>query len=145
MKRFIAAALAFSMIAAPALAQPNQPAGNPPQQGQDHKSHPGQPAPQQQPQKSQAPAHRYSYEGRQYDAVRGPSWTAPKGHRANVVWDRGDRLPSIYRDRAYVIDYHAYRLRKPPRGYVWVRIDRNVYLVAQKNGLISQVVIGLFY
>ncbi|HUD53223.1 RcnB family protein [Parvibaculum sp.] len=159
MKRMFAVAIALSMLAAPAVAAPNnQTYGGQPHNGQtphpqnqgpqNHGSQqaPKPQAPQPQAQTKPAPKPQYSYNGRKYDAVRGPAWKAPKGYDAHRSWSRGQKMPqSFYRDRAYVIDYRAYHLKQPPRGYVWVRADRNVYLVSQQSGLISQIVLNLFY
>jgi Ni/Co efflux regulator RcnB len=59
-------------------------------------------------------------------------------------WRRGDRLPSYYRDRYYVVnDYHRYDLRRPPRGYHYVRDDRgDLLLVGIATGVILGVILG---
>jgi Ni/Co efflux regulator RcnB len=151
MKTFFAATLALSMLAAPAMAAPyDARPGQPNQNYGQNQGHPGQPNQGQfnqqkpQPQKPQ-PKPQYSYNGKKYDAVRGPQWNAPKGYDAHRNWNRGQKLPSAYRSRSYVVDYRAYHLKQPPRGYQWVRNDRNVYLVSTQNGLISQIVLNLFY
>ena len=150
MKTFFAAAIAFSMLAAPAMAAPNDLShGNQPAASHHDDHGPDNRGPQTQADRDHGqPSQRgpqYSYNGRKYDAVRGPAWNAPKGYDAHRNWSRGQKLPSAYRDRAYVVDYRAYHLKKPPHGYVWVRNDRNVYLVSQSNGLILQIVLNLFY
>jgi Ni/Co efflux regulator RcnB len=146
MKTFFAAAIALSMLAAPALAAPYD-AGHAGKPGQTQSHHGNQQKPQppkpvaQKPQ----PKPQYSYNGKKYDAVRGPAWYAPKGYDAHRNWNRGQKLPAAYRNKAYVVDYRAYRLKQPPRGYQWVRNNNNVYLVSMNNGLISQIVFNLFY
>lgn len=47
-------------------------------------------------------------------------------------FSRGDRMPDQYRrDQQYVVsDWHQRHLRRPPRGYHWVRDDRNNYFLA---------------
>ena len=68
----------------------------------------------------------------------------PHGYYSHS-WRRGDRLPSAYRSRVYVVnDYHTYRLRQPPRGYHWVRVDNNVVLTAVATGIVLEVVNDLF-
>ncbi|TWG82648.1 nickel/cobalt transporter regulator [Cupriavidus gilardii J11] len=43
---------------------------------------------------------------------------------------QGDRLPTAYRDRQYVIDnYQAYDLPRPPRGQRWVGVGGDYMLV----------------
>jgi Ni/Co efflux regulator RcnB len=57
------------------------------------------------------------------------------------AWRRGDRLPAYYRSRYGVIrDYDRYHLRRPPRGYHWVRDDRGDYLLV---GIATGVILGL--
>jgi Ni/Co efflux regulator RcnB len=57
-------------------------------------------------------------------------------------WARGQRLPSAYyQDSSHYVDYRAYHLRAPPRGYRWVRTDDNNYaLVAITTGLIASLI-----
>ncbi|MCP3017507.1 RcnB family protein [Cupriavidus basilensis] len=58
-------------------------------------------------------------------------------------WHRGERVPPEYRQRQYVIDdWHAYRLSPPPRGYQWVGVGGDYFLVAIPTGVVFQVVIG---
>ncbi|WP_026613780.1 RcnB family protein [Ensifer aridi] len=52
-------------------------------------------------------------------------------------WARGYRLsPAERRHMAYVHDYRRYRLRPPPRGQQWVRIDNDFLLVSLATGVI---------
>jgi Ni/Co efflux regulator RcnB len=55
-------------------------------------------------------------------------------------WARGQRLPSQYRTRRYYVDYRSHHLRKPPRGYQWVRADNDYALVALTSGLIAELI-----
>lgn len=78
---------------------------------------------------------------RRYDRSK---YVKPPGYRKRA-WRRGERLPPPYYARRYIVhDYHVYRLRPPPRGYHWVRVDGDVVLAAVASGLIVQVVNGLF-
>ena len=55
-------------------------------------------------------------------------------------WARGQRL-GYYNNRYAEVNYRDERLRKPPRGYHWVRDDRGDFLLAAVlTGLIAQVV-----
>lgn len=68
----------------------------------------------------------------------------PHGWRAHR-WHRGDRLPPDYRAQTYIIpDYATYRLRPPPRGYYWVRVDDNAVLAAVATGVVLDVAVNLF-
>lgn len=57
-------------------------------------------------------------------------------------WSRGDRLPDRYRqDSYYVNDWRHYGLKRPPRGYRWVRDDNyNFFLAAIATGLIANAI-----
>jgi len=60
-------------------------------------------------------------------------------------FSRGDRLPQQYRNnRQYdVNDWQQRHLRKPPRGYHWVRDDNNNYfLAAVTTGLILDLLLN---
>lgn len=61
-------------------------------------------------------------------------------------WHYGDYLPRAYYGRRYIVnDYYAYRLRPPPRGYYWVRVDDDVVLAAIASGLVVSAVFGIFH
>ena len=71
-------------------------------------------------------------------------WIAPRGYRATrfVV---GRSLPSgYYGSNYYVSDYRGYNLIAPQRGYRWVRVNRDVYLVDLRTGLVADVRYDLF-
>lgn len=56
---------------------------------------------------------------------------------------RGHRLSADDRRRfREVRDYRAYRLAPPPRGYHWVRSDRDFILVGITSGIISSIITG---
>lgn len=68
----------------------------------------------------------------------------PHGWYAHL-WRRGDRLPPAYRESGYVIpDPVVYRLRPPPRGYYWVRVDNNAVLAVVATGVVVDVAVNLF-
>lgn len=86
--------------------------------------------------------HRKYYAPRQYRY--GVRYVQPRGYKYNR-WNVGSRLPDGYYDSPYYVDYRPYGLSAPPRGYRWVRVDRDVYLVAVGNGLVRDILYGLFY
>ncbi|MGA7811554.1 RcnB family protein [Caballeronia sp.] len=97
----------------------------------------GNPAPQH----NSAPQHN---PGPQYNTGR-PPMQADQVQRGNGPrdWRKGDRLPSDYRNRQYVVDdYRGYGLRQPPRGYQWVGVSGDYALVAISSGVIAQIVIS---
>jgi len=60
------------------------------------------------------------------------------GYRSSYVWRRGGRLPPGYHGRV-IEDYPRYRLRPPPRGYVWYH-EGGSYLLTAPNGLIFDII-----
>jgi Ni/Co efflux regulator RcnB len=88
------------------------------------------------------------HDHRHYD--RHPRFDGGRYHRPHGYvhrsWRRGARLPVAYHAPRYVVhDYNAYRLRPPPRGYHWVRVDQDVILAAIAGGVVADVVTGFFY
>jgi len=71
-------------------------------------------------------------------------YVQPRGYHPGR-WNVGNRLPPGYYVRDYYVDYRAYRLPPPPYGYRWVRVDRDVYLVSTRSGLVRDLLIDLFY
>ena len=67
----------------------------------------------------------------------------PRALAGRPHWSRGDRL---YRDywgpRYYVNDWRRYRLRRPPYGYRWVRVNGEFLLVAISTGIILDVMLN---
>jgi Ni/Co efflux regulator RcnB len=60
-------------------------------------------------------------------------------------WSRGDRVPDQYRgNRQYVVnDWQQRHLRRPPRGYHWVRDNNNNYfLAAVTTGVILDLLLN---
>lgn len=84
---------------------------------------------------------RWQRAERRYNAGR---YAPPRGYQARS-WSYGQRMPAVYRSRAYVVnDYGRYGLRAPPRGYEYVRSGNDVVLTAVATGLITAVIAGLF-
>ena len=56
-------------------------------------------------------------------------------------WARGDRL-GYYQTRYHDVDYRAYRLKAPPRGYHYVRDDNTgeIILAAIATGIIASII-----
>ena len=89
------------------------------------------------------------YERRYYATQRyqpRTRWVAPRGYRGETRWVVGRSLPTgYYGSNYYVSDYRGYNLVAPQRGYRWVRVDRDVYLVDLRTGLVADVRYDLFY
>jgi Ni/Co efflux regulator RcnB len=114
MKHVLTATLALTLLSGTvAMAQPNGPGRN----------GPGNNGPD-----------RYE-ENRNNSGVR---MTQPR-------YSRGDRVPDQYRNnKQYVVnDWQQRHLRKPPRGYHWVRDDNNNYfLAAVTTGVILDLLLN---
>tara|TARA_R110002110_G_scaffold12692_25_gene60332 strand:+ start:3662 stop:4141 length:480 start_codon:yes stop_codon:yes gene_type:complete len=159
MKKILAISAVLSMLAVPVLAAPDHNKGQSDNRGRQEQgrsqqdshskkqdSHSQrQDSHSQKSNNSRAHKRQYSYDGKRYDSYRTNAWKAPRGHDAKRQWRKGDKLPKAYRDRAYVVNYRAYNLGRPPYGYEWVRVSNSAFLVRQSNGLVSDLVSNLFY
>jgi Ni/Co efflux regulator RcnB len=82
------------------------------------------------------------YDGRRFDRGR---YARPHGYYYRS-WRYGDHLPRAYYGRRYIVnDYYAYRLRPPPRGYHWVRVDNDIVLASIASGIVVSAVFGIFH
>lgn len=84
----------------------------------------------------------YTYRGRWYF---GPPPAAYYGYYEPGYrsWRRGDVVPYYYRSYYSGVDWRAYRLRPPPRGYRWVRDDRGEFLlIGIATGVILSAIIN---
>jgi Ni/Co efflux regulator RcnB len=89
--------------------------------------------------------HHAMHEEHEHGRFMTGRYVRPHGYYRHA-WRRGDRLPPAYRASTYVIpDPVVYRLRPPPRGYYWVRVDNNAVLAAVATGAIVDVAINLFH
>ncbi len=66
-----------------------------------------------------------------------------RGAGPNHAFHRGERLPTEYRHRQYVVDdWRGHNLSAPPRGYNWVQTGSDYVLVAIATGVIAQLLLG---
>lgn len=73
-----------------------------------------------------------------YDAGR-----LERGAGPSHEFRRGQRLPSQYRHRNYVVDdWRGHHLSAPPRGYHWVQVGPDYVLVAIATGIILQMLLN---
>ena len=83
---------------------------------------------------------------RQDDRGRGNSNYERRDERGagpNHEFYRGQRLPSEYRSRQYVVDdWRGHQLSAPPRGYHWVQTGGDYVLVAIATGVILQLLLN---
>jgi Ni/Co efflux regulator RcnB len=66
-----------------------------------------------------------------------------RGAGPNHAFYKGDRLPTEYHNRQYVVDdWRGHHLRQPPRGYHWVQAGGDYVLAAIATGVIADLVFG---
>ncbi|MHC1480150.1 RcnB family protein [Frateuria aurantia] len=74
----------------------------------------------------------------------GPAW-GNNGWRGGQPhgWARGENFHQYYRGPTYAVnDYRRYHLRRPPRGYHWIRDNSGNYLmVAIATGVIADLLL----
>ena len=81
------------------------------------------------------PSHGQMHKG-------GPKYDARRyDDRRHQSWRKGNRLPPNYRGHV-VNNYSRYKLRQPPRGYHWVKVNNDYLLVGIATGVISSIVAG---
>ncbi|WP_434027266.1 RcnB family protein [[Pseudomonas] boreopolis] len=86
--------------------------------------------------------YRGYYDGRRDDRYYRPAPVYRAG--PPYGWAVGRRYYDSYRGPIYVVDdYPRYYLRRPPRGYHWVRDDTgNFLMVAIATGIIADLVLN---
>jgi Ni/Co efflux regulator RcnB len=66
-----------------------------------------------------------------------------RGAGPDHAFYRGQRLPSQYHRRQYVVDdWNGHNLSRPPRGYHWVQTGGDYVLVAIATGVILQMMLS---
>lgn len=102
-------------------------------------------------QRARVDRYGYSWEGDRYSRwqraqrqYRAPRYVAPRGYQVRS-WSYGQRMPSYYRTRAYVVsDYGRYGLARPPHGCEYVRSGNDVVLTVVATGVIMAVIAGMY-
>lgn len=85
------------------------------------------------------PQRRDEYRGRAQNDHRYEG----RGAGPNHAFYRGQRMPSEYRQRQYVVsDWRGHHLSAPPRGYHWVQSGADYVLVAIATGVILQLLLS---
>jgi Ni/Co efflux regulator RcnB len=112
----------------------------------DHDDHPGADHEHDAHDKSHGNSgHEGHDNGQHHGRYKVGDYRHPKGYQ-HRAWHKGERLPSTYRTKVYVVeDYPRYELRSPPRGYYWVRVDNDVVLAAIATGVVLEVVSDIFF
>lgn len=129
MNRILTFALAMSLLSsAAAVAQPGYAGRN--DNGRNDQGRYGQ---------NQSDQRSYGQD--RYEQYRGD----PGVRMGAPRFSRGDRVPDQYRaNRQYAVDdWQQRNLRRPPRGYHWVRDDNNNYfLAAVTTGVILDLLLN---
>jgi Ni/Co efflux regulator RcnB len=139
MKKFLTAAVALSIVASAGVA-----AAQPGPQRPDQHQQQGRDNDRRDNDRHDQRGDNNNYERYATKRYKAPNrYQPPRGYQARQ-WHRGDKLPSSYRNKAYVVDYRHYGLGAPPRGYQYVRVNNDVVLAAVATGVISSVIFQLF-
>ena len=94
---------------------------------------------------SAAPGHG---KGHDKEGVNVPPGLAGKPHglppgQAKKMWRKGERIPAVYIvPQNFIPEPHVYHLAPPSRGYQWVVVDGDAYLVQTRSGMIADVIAG---
>jgi len=90
-----------------------------------------------------APGHGAMHGGPHGAPPRMAAAGRPGGPIPHSDWHRGDRLPSQYRERNYVVDdWRGHGLSAPPRGYHWVGVNGDYVLAAIATGVIANILMS---
>jgi Ni/Co efflux regulator RcnB len=57
-------------------------------------------------------------------------------------WKKGYHMKQEDWSRAQPVDYRAYHLKAPPRGYEWREVDGNYVLAAVATGIIASAIVA---
>ena len=150
-KQFISTLLVAVLAASSSLAQaqPDRGPGGPGPSGQA--GGPGN-SPGKGPGKGPGNGHNGSpdkspHAGPGHSQQRGPDHGRgmPSGRPdpAPARWGKGDRVPQPYRGPQYVIDdWRGYHLKQPPRGYQWIGVGADYFLIGVATGVVLESVFG---
>jgi Ni/Co efflux regulator RcnB len=141
MKRTFAAAIALSLIAGSATSAYAD--------GRDHdRDDHGHERHEYRDHRDERPNYRHEERRDNHehwrDRFNAREYYRPHEYRS-YAWRGEERFPPAYYAPRYVVEnYGAYRLRPPPRGCHWVRVDNDVLLTAIATGAVIEVVSNLF-
>ncbi len=153
-KKILATLLSASLLAASAASMAQDRPGGGPDRGpngnggqgasQGHGPGPGAGSDHGRPQSNGRPPPPRPSDYRGPPPGHGPSH--PNYYRADPAprhWGRGEYVPPSYRGRQYVIDdWRMHRLAPPPRGYQWIGVGADYFLIGVATGIVMQSVLG---
>lgn len=84
-------------------------------------------------------------QGPGHNAGKGPGPKPGHGYDrpdpAPARWSKGERVPQPYRGPQYVInDWRGYHLKQPPRGYQWISVGADYFLIGVTTGIVLESV-----
>lgn len=84
-------------------------------------------------------------QGPGHHAGKGPGPNPGHGYDrpdpAPARWSKGERVPQPYRGPQYVInDWRGYHLKQPPRGYQWISVGADYFLIGVATGIVLESV-----
>lgn len=142
MKHILTAALALALLSGTAaIAKPDDPPGAS-QSEKNKKQDADKKKADNKKDKDAVPSQPGTQAAPAATPANSAGWTNPVVRPGKLRWSRGDRLPDQYRQSRYFVDdWQQHGLRRPPRGYRWVRNDDNDFFLALLvTGVIIEVV-----
>lgn len=135
-KKIVSSMLTAVVLASSGLAMAQPGPGRGPD---DHRGQQG-PGPQGKGPQGQGQGHGPQGHGPQ---GQGPGHDRGRSDAAPGHWSKGQRVPDPYRGRQYVIeDWRGYQLRQPPRGYHWIGVGADYFLIGVATGVVLESVLG---
>jgi Ni/Co efflux regulator RcnB len=90
--------------------------------------------------------HRGPDRGPGGPAMHGPARGGPGAPGGFHRFNKGDRFDRGVAQNYAPVDYrHYHGLRRPPRGYHWVRNGNDAVLVAISTGIVASVIAGAIH
>jgi Ni/Co efflux regulator RcnB len=77
-----------------------------------------------------------------HDEHRDADHRDDRGYVRHEEWKKGYHMRHEDWDRGRPVDYRAYHLQEPPRGYEWREVDGNYVLAAVATGIIASAIVA---
>lgn len=88
---------------------------------------------------------QFSWRGRTFNPVRGPTYRYPSGYGYRR-WSIGAFLPALFLSTSYYYDdWRGLGIDAPPPGRRWVRYGPDLLLINLRTRRVEDVVYGVFY
>lgn len=133
----IVLSISTALVAAPAMAAPQDHANNRAPMEQNHK----QPVNNSKHDYNKPPAKAPHQQVSKYD--QGPKHYAKKRVDPSRDWRVGQKLPGEYRGHTYKVDHKKYkRLQKPTKNQQWIKVNGDYVLTNVMNHTILKIIAG---